>query len=480
MERPEEFDPDLPLRWTPAAQERLLSIMALENTTPQVWYCASPGRSCDGKPHEGYPYKHARGDQWPPSLTEDWLVWAQLSGRGSGKTRSGAEWLRNMTRYTGRLCIIAPTAADLRDVVIEGESGIMRVCENAGYLPHWEASKRRLTFPNGAVAIGYTAEEPDRLRGRNDGAAWLDEPAHYPNVEYVWDMLMYGLRYGRHPRVCVTTTPTPSSWLRDLITDPLTRFVVVSTFANEDNLAPSFVKTMREKYVGTRQGRQELYGEILEDVEGALWHSELIEATRTFLAPPMARIVIGVDPAGTSTTRSDVTGIVAVGRGIDGQLYVLGDYSGKYTPLEWAQAVHQAYAHHNADLIVAETNYGGEMVTQNLRTNLGTFARVQAVNSRRGKLIRAEPVFGLFEQNRAHLVGSLPDLESQLCSWVPGSGKSPDRLDAMVHAAHALIELGDGTAISVARGRIPPHHGPGTDRGEHYRDLAAMQRGALG
>jgi phage terminase large subunit-like protein len=471
-----DFDPDAPLHWTPAAQEHLLEMMAVAGE-PRVWYCPFPGRECDGHPHDGYPYEHARRDQWPPSLREDWLSWVLLSGRGAGKTRAGAEWLRSMTRYTGRLCMVAPTAGDLRDVMVEGESGILSVCsESAGFVPHWEPSKKRLTFPNGAIVIGYTAEEPDRLRGRNDGAAWLDEPGHYQNPDYVWAMLLYGLRAGRAPRVAITTTPTPTPWLKELIVDPSSRVTVVSTFANEANLPPAFIRQMREKFDGTRSGRQELYGQILEDVEGALWSDVLIETTRRLLCPDLVRIVVGVDPAGTSTKRSDETGIVVAGLGADGDLYILGDYSGRMTPYEWANAVRDAYQDWDADLIVAETNYGGEMVTDNLRTNLGTFARVQPVNSRRGKLIRAEPVFGLFEQNRAHLVGHWDKLEEQLCGWVPGSGRSPDRLDALVHAAHALVNI-DSTAIAVPHGPMVPRDL--VPRGHHYQTLKRMLAGAL-
>jgi len=472
------FDPDAPQRWTPAAQERLLETMAVANAEPRVWYCPSPGRLCDGHPHPGYEYEHARSDQWPPSLREDWLAWVLLSGRGAGKTRAGAEWLRSMTRYTGRLCIVAPTASDLRDVMVEGESGILRVCEqSAGYIPHWEPSKKRLTFPNGAVVIGYTAEEPDRLRGRNDGAAWMDEPGHYENVDYVWQMLLYGLRAGRHPRIAITTTPTPSKWLKDIVADPDSRVTTVSTFANEANLPPAFIRQMRERFANTRQGRQELFGQILEDVEGALWSDALLADTRVAIAPPLGRIVVGVDPAGTSTNRSDVTGIVVCGLGVDGHLYVLADYSGRYTPLEWAQAVRDAYHDYNADLIVAETNYGGEMVTQNLRTNVGPFARVQPVNSRRGKFIRAEPVFGLFEQGRAHVVGRWEQLEDEMCSWVPGTGKSPDRLDALVHGAHSLIALDTSAAISVAHGHF--RRDVSRPHGDNFRKLKAMVQGAL-
>ncbi len=476
---PPGFDPDAPQRWTPKAQEQLLEMMATGRGT-KVWYCTR-GRTCDGEPHDAYQYRHARADQWPPSLREAWDTWIQLSGRGAGKTRSGAEWLRSMTRYTGRLAFVAPTSADLRDVMVEGESGILRVCENAGYLPVWEPSKRRITFPNGAIATGFTAEEPDRLRGPQHGAAWADEPAHYPNVQYVWDMLQYGLRLGKAPRVAVTTTPTPSQWLSDVLAETGTRVVTVSTFANEANLAPTYVAKMRERYAGTRMGRQELYGEILMDVEGALWNQDLLDGTRVPEDPEIARIVVGVDPAGTSTKRSDETGIVVVALGVDGHVYVLADYSGVYSPSMWADQVHLAADDFDADLIVAETNYGGEMVTANLRANTteGQPRRVKAVNSRRGKLIRAEPVFSLFEQERAHLVGHMPDLESQLCSWVPGTGKSPDRLDAMVHAVVELTGAGQGS-IAVAKGVIRRPESGGSGFKGPKNVMKAMREGVFG
>lgn len=476
---PPGFDPDLPQRWTPKAQEQLLEMMATGKS--RVWFC-SRGRTCDGKPHGPYEYQHARADQWPPSLRETWDTWLLLSGRGSGKTRSGAEWLRSMTRYTGRLAFIAPTAADLRDVMVEGESGILRVCDNAGYLPVWEPSKKRITFPNGAIALGFTAEEPDRLRGPQHGAAWVDEPAHYPNVQYVWDMLQYGLRVGSAPRVAVTTTPTPSEWLRELLAEDGTRAVTVSTFANEANLAPAYIKKMRKKYAGTRLGRQELYGEILMDVEGALWDQDLIDATRVAEDPELTRIVVGVDPAGTSTKRSDETGIVVVGLATDGEVYVLADYSGVYTPAVWASQVHMAASDFDADVIVAETNYGGEMVTANLRANTrdGAPRRVKPVNSRRGKLIRAEPVFALFEQHRAHLVGHMPELETQLCAWVPGSGKSPDRLDALVHAVIELTGTGAGS-VAVASGAVRrPEQGGPKGPGRAKNVMKAMREGVFG
>jgi phage terminase large subunit-like protein len=484
LTEPDDFNEDLPRHWTPAAQEKFLEAMAT-GRTPRAWYCKAPGRTCDGHPHGAYTYEHARTDQWPPDMADpDWSVWLMAGGRGSGKTRAGSEWVRHMTRYTGRLAIVAPTAADLRDTMIEGDSGIMEVCANAGYRPNWEPSKRRLTFPNGAIAIGYTAEEPDRLRGRNDGAAWVDEAAHYPNVQYVWDMLVYGLRMGTNPRICVTTTPTPTDWLRELIADERTRVSKVSTFANEANLAPAFIAQMRAKYAGTRMGRQELFAELLEDTEGALWSGELIDATRAKVSPQLVRVAVGVDPAGTSAARSDETGIVVVGLGYDGHLYVLADYSGRYTPTEWAGNAYAAAADYHADIIVAETNYGGQMVKTVLDTTdrpptLGP-VRIKMVSSRKGKLIRAEPIFALFEQAKAHLVGSdMGELEGQLCSWVPGSGRSPDRLDAFVHAAIELTGVGGGS-LATPTGVIPRHRGPkGPGKGGHYKDLRTMMRGAL-
>lgn len=462
MSEIDQFDPELPKRWTPVAQAKFLDQMSTTEH-PSAWYCTDPGRTCDGAPHGAYDYDHARSDQWPPPMEEDWEHWIMASGRGAGKTRAGAEFVRTMTRYTGKIALIASTAADLRDTMIEGESGILRVCENAGFRPHWESSKRKLTFPNGAVVSGFTAEEPDRLRGPQHGAGWLDEPAHWPNVEYVWDMYSYGLRKGKAPRTAITTTPTPIKWLTDLIEEEGSRIVSVSTYANARNLAPKFIERMRKRYEGTRQGRQELHGEILADVEGALWNEDLINDTRVPRAPELVRIVVGVDPAGTSNKRSDLTGIVVVGLGTNEDIYILGEYSGRYTPHEWAVIVRDVYYRWSADAIVAEKNYGGEMVRTVLKTELGDFARVIDVTSRQGKFIRAEPVFSLFEQRRAHIVGTLADLETELITWVPGKGKSPDRLDAMVHAAHELRGNEGPIEIAVPTGRIQARIPTGID-----------------
>ena len=457
----EMFDPELPKRWTPVAQAKFLEQMRTSEH-PKAWYCRK-GRTCDGEPHDAYDYRHARADQWPPPMDEEWEHWIQASGRGAGKTRSGSEFVRTMTRYTGRIALIASTSADLRDVMIEGESGILRVCENAGFRPHWEPSKRKITFPNGAIATGFTAEEPDRLRGPQHGAGWLDEPAHWKNVEYVWDMYSYGLRLGKAPRTAITTTPTPIEWLKEIIKEPGSRVISVPTFINAVNLAPKFIQRMRDRYEGTRQGRQELYGEILTDIEGALWYDELLEETRVQRAPELVRIVIGVDPAGTSNKRSDLTGIVAVGISAEREVYVLGEYSGHYTPNEWATKVREVYERWGADAIVAEKNYGGEMVRLTLATEMDDFARVIDVTSRQGKFIRAEPVFALFEQRKAHLVGKHKALETELVEWVPGKGKSPDRLDAMVHAVHELRGEGGPIEISVPNGRVRNRYAPAYD-----------------
>lgn len=454
------FDPDLYKRWTPKAQEEAAALLDRLKTPPKVWFCQR-GRTCDGEPHDEVPYNHARGDQWPPPFNDPWMFWVLRGGRGSGKTRAGAEWVRQMSEITPRLALIAPTSADARDTMIEGVSGLISVCEAAHVDYRWEPSKRRFTFANGAIATTFSGEEPDRLRGPQHGAAWVDEPAHYPNIEEVWSMMMFGLRMGARPRVAVTTTPTPIDWLKRLIADDRTVSAVVSTYANRSNLSADFLREMEEKYEGTRLGRQELHGEILMDVEGALWNWEMIEAahfetndTPYTLAEQMDRVVVAIDPAGTSTKRSDETGIVVVGIR-DGIFYVLGDYSGKYTPERWARTAINHYQDFKADSIVVENNYGGEMVRSTLN-NISEFPRLREVNSRRGKFIRAEPIVSLYEQKKVRHMPELNRLEVQLTEWVPGKGSSPDRLDALVHAMTELSEHGRPAEIASTQGLIIP------------------------
>lgn len=465
MTKNEPFDPDAYKNWPAAAQARALERLESIQGAPEIWYC-TVGRTCDGMPHAGVPYNHARADQWPPESADPWRYWMLLSGRGSGKTRSGAEWIRKMAEKAPRLAMIAPTGSDIRDTLVEGLSGLLYVCHRAGVAIDWEPSKKRVTFPNGAVLLGYSAEEPDRLRGANTSVAWLDEPAFYPNIDYVWKMLQFGLRVkSKAPtRVALTTTPTPHPWVKEMVADKKTRVTTVSTFANEANLDEDFIQEMRDKYEGTRIGRQELYAEILGDVEGALWNHDMIETARVRdtnlngepidvveFAKQLERVIVAVDPAGTSLKRSDETGIVVMGV-LANRIYVLRDVSGQYSPNAWANRVLDVYEMFNADCVVAENNYGGEMVESTLH-NADVNLPVVTVNSRRGKFIRAEPVNALYEQGRAHHFGQQAKLEDQLCSWIPGTGNSPDRLDAMVHGAHNLVKLSRPASIASSVGQ---------------------------
>lgn len=432
-------------RWTPVAQEKfLLRLREVRKSTWRPFYCHTPG--CDGKPHDEWNFKHARADQHPPP--GDWLTWLIRGGRGSGKTRTGAEWTNRRVRVSPRVALIAPTGPDARDILVEGESGILATASPEA-TPTWEPSKRKLTWPNGAIGHTFSGEEPDRLRGPQFYDAWIDEPAHMPLIEQVWSNLLFGLRLvnGHGNRICATTTPLPTKWMKDLIADPTTISVVASTYANVDNLAPAFAAQVLAKYEGTRLGRQEIHGEILADVEGALWAYSSIEENRAEHPPlDLDRIVVGIDPAGTTSKRSDETGIVVVGVAGD-SFYVLDDRSGAYTPNVWATKAMAAYERWEADAIVAETNYGGEMVTATLRA-ADERPRVITVHSRRGKALRAEPIVALYERGKVHHVGVFTDLEDQMISWVPGTD-SPDRVDALVHAITQLAGSADPAAIAT-------------------------------
>jgi phage terminase large subunit-like protein len=381
----------------------------------------------------------ARPSQLPPE--GNWRIWLLLAGRGFGKTRSGAEWVRAQVESgaAGRIALVAPTAADARDVMVEGASGLLAVAP-PGEQPHYEPSKRRLTWRNGAVATLFSADEPERLRGPQFDAAWCDELAawRYPAA---WDMLMLGLRLGNQPRVVVTTTPKPVRLIRALLQ---ARDCVVTrgaTRENAENLAPSFLAAITQQYAGTRLGRQELEAELLEDVPGALWSRETIERGRVAAAPSLARIVVAIDPAVSSGERADETGIVVAGLGEDGHGYVLEDRSGRYRPHEWAGQAIAAFHAHAADRIVAETNNGGDMVETTLRM-VDAAIPYKPVHAASGKIARAEPVAALYEQNRTHHVGAFPALEDQMCAFL-GSGalgqSSPDRVDALVWALSELV-----------------------------------------
>lgn len=431
-------------QWTPAAQERALQrLKQLTNDNWRPFYCTK--KNCNGKPHDDWVWNHARKDQHPPQDT-DWLTWLSMSGRGSGKTRAGAEWVHRMVEKHHRVALVAPTGADARDTMLEGESGILTIAA-PGKRPHYEPSKRRLTWPNGAVGTIFSAEEPDRLRGPEHMFAWVDEAAFMPLIEDVWSNLLFGLRLGKQPRIMVTTTPKPRPWLKELMQDEKTRISRASTYDNLDNLSPVFAERVIARYEGTRLGRQELHAELLTDVEGALWSWEMVEEARVTTMPTdFDRIVVAVDPAGTSKKSSDETGIIVAGV-CDGIIYIVDDRSGQYSPHGWATAVRNAYDDWAADAVVVETNYGGEMVEHTLRTS-GVQARLVKISARRSKTLRAEPVVGLFEQGKVKLCSDFRELTTQMTEWTPFESDSPDRLDAMVYAVTYVSQGGGRAQVS--------------------------------
>lgn len=381
----------------------------------------------------------ARPEQLPPA--GDWTIWLFCAGRGAGKTRAGAEWVRSITPNVGRIALVGPTAADVRDVMVEGESGILSICPDRDR-PTYEPSKRRIVWNNGAIAQMFSSEEPDRLRGPQFGAAWADELAAWRNAGDTWSMLQFGLRLGAHPRQLVTTTPKPIKLLRELLARDGQDVAVTrgSTYDNRANLAPAFFSQIVRQYEGTRLGRQELNAELLDDVEGALWSRDMIDAARigNGSTPDLRRVVVAIDPATTAGEDSDETGIIVAAIGLDGDGYVLEDLSGKYAPREWAAKAVNAYRRHRADRIIAERNQGGDMVEATIRT-IDPLVPVRTVHASRGKITRAEPVASLYEQKRVHHVGAFDTLEDQLCGFAPGVAGSPDRLDSLVYALTDLM-----------------------------------------
>lgn len=329
---------------------------------------------------------------------------------------------------------MAPTAASVRDVMVEGESGILAISPPWDR-PKYEPSKRRLTWRNGAIATTYSADEPDSLRGPQQDGAWSDEVAawRYPET---WDNLQFGLRLGNNPRQIVTTTPKPLRIIRELLAQPTTTITRGSTFDNRANLAPAFLAQIVTKYEGTRLGRQELYAELLDDVPGALWTRVMFDARKP--APELARVVVAIDIATTSNEDSDETGIVVVGRGVDGRGYVLADRSCKLSPDGWAKRAWAAYDEFKADRIIYEANQGGDLIATVLRT-VRRDGPLTAVHASRGKRTRAEPVAALYEQGKVTHPAPMDDLEDQLCGWTPDDGDSPDRLDALVWGLTELL-----------------------------------------
>lgn len=412
------------------------------------WLCDLP--DCDGAPHEGRWGKHARAAQRPPEGIA-WDVWLCLAGRGWGKTRVGAEWSILQARKYGRGALIGPTAADTRDVLVEGESGIM-ACAPATFRPVYEPSKRRLTYPNGAIQMCYSADEPNRLRGPQHHYGWFDELAAWRYMD-TWDMAQLGMRLGDHPKICVTTTPRPIPLVKQLLKDPMTVTVRGSTYDNLDNLAPTFRRAVVAKYEGTTLGRQELDAEVLEDLPGALVARRHIDGARVTEAevPELIRIVVGMDPAGTGT--GDETGLSVVGCAADGHMYVLADASEKLSPLRAASKAWALLESSGASLLVVEDNGGKDWIETVLKRSWKDLGHegnppLRRVNASHGKKLRAQPVAMRYEQGRVHHVGSFPELEDQLTTWIPEEDPaSPDRIDAMVHAAAHHMRKEAGSAV---------------------------------
>lgn len=462
-----------------------------------------------------------RPGQLPPS--GDWRVWLVLAGRGFGKTRAGAEWVRRVARHSGawkaqepaadplipsqecqlrhfagflgsaggggpvheeatdeassavgiggarschereeraatgaggpvRIALVAATLAEARAVMVEGESGLLAIAP-PDERPVFEPALRRLVWPNGSVAHLYSADAPEQLRGSQHHFAWCDEAAKWRNAETVWANLELGLRLGPRPRVLVTTTPRPVPLVRRLLADPAVQVTRGATWDNAANLPQSFLDAMTATYGGTRLGRQELEGEMVEAVEGALWSPELIERNRVDTAALLARVVVAVDPPVTGAPEADACGIIVAALGADGHGYVLADRSVEgASPSGWARAVAAAAADFEAERVVAEVNNGGDLVGLVLRS-AGCSAPLRLVRASRGKAARAEPVAALYEQGRVHHTGGLPRLEDELCGLMPGGGyvgpgRSPDRADALVWAMTELM-LGQATMPRV-------------------------------
>jgi phage terminase large subunit-like protein len=368
----------------------------------------------------------------------DWRTWLVIAGRGFGKTKTGVEAIREVAQDPNAIiAIVGPTAADCRDVIVEGKSGLL-----AAYppdeRPDYKRSMRHVKFRNGAQAFTYSAEEPERLRGPQHSFAYCDEIAVWPEPELVWDNLKFGLRVGERPRIVATTTPRPSKFLRALIADPGTVLTRGSSFENAANLPESQIEEWKRVYGGTRIGRQELEGELLEEAEGALWSRARIEELRVAKAPELVRIVVPIDPSVSSGPDADECGIVACGLGVDGHGYVLCDRSGRMSPDEWISRAVATYDQLEADRIIGEANNGGDLIESLLRTQRRNIS-YERVHAARGKLTRAEPVAALYEQGKVHHVGGHPALEDEMTNYVAGMSQSPNRMDALVWGLSYLM-----------------------------------------
>ena len=367
------------------------------------------------------------------------------AGRGFGKTRTGAETVRQWVKEGRKqVNLIVRTVGDIEKVLVKSSGGILNVCPE-DERPVWKSQKRLFEWPNGATSFVFTAEEPDSLRGPECEGLWADELASWRYGQETWDNAMMGLRLGSNPQAIITTTPRPTKLVRDLIANPFTVLTAGTTYENRDNLAAAFYSQIITKYEGTRLGRQELLAEVLDDNPGALFHLKDIEGGRVTKAPPLVRIVVAMDPATTSNEDSDEWGIVAAAQ--DGRdpahFFTIADESGIYTPDEAAKQAVRLYHRLNADRLVGEANNGGDMIEALIRHQDANVS-YKKVTASRGKMVRAEPISALYEQGRVHHVGQFPTLEDQMVQWQPGIDKdSPDRMDAMVWA---MTELAEGTS----------------------------------
>lgn len=459
---------------TPAELEELaegLEKLVVDREAGKVpWLCDRP--DCDGTPHPGRQGRHSRASQRPP-IGDDWDWWLALAGRGWGKTKTGAEWSIEQARTLERGALIGPTAADTRDILVEGESGILASAP-ATFRPTYYPSKRRLEYPNGAMQTLYSADEPDRLRGPQHHYFWADELAAWRYMQNAWDMLQMGMRLGQHPRGCITTTPRPLPLIKEMLKNPRCRVVRGSTYDNLSNLAETFRRTVLDRYEGTTLGRQELDAEVLDDLPGALVARALIDRCRVTPdeVPELISIVVGMDPAGTGT--GDETGLVVTGWGVDQHHYVMADASAKRTPDQAARAAFALRDQYGAAHVIVEDNNGKDWIGEVLKrvwrdmqpSGDTTPPPVRTVWASQGKKLRAQPVAMLYEQGRVHHVGSLPELEDQLTTWIPEEDpKSPDRLDALVHAIthhmkrdRSRTELVNPHTASRRAGRVPGQH----------------------
>lgn len=428
----------------------VLGILA-DTNSPQLerstWYCDDD--LCDGKPHDGYEWKHCRRNQRPPK--GEWFIWLLLSGRGFGKSRCAAEWiLREASAHPKtEWGVLGPTSESVRKCAEDLNAGLEAIAPT-GLIVKYNRTYGDITLSNGAIIHLISADKPDRLRGFNLSGAWCDEVSswRYPDTWYLG--LLPTLRDPRvTPRIVVTSTPKPVKLLRSLVDEEhsergTTIITRGSTYDNADNLAPQFLDEMRNRYEGTRRGRQELHGELLTDVDGALVTQDMIDAVRKrpddIASIRLVRTVIAVDPATTSGEDSDETGIVVVAKGADNRGYVLDDLSCKESPDGWARIVAAAYERYGADRVVAEKNQGGDMVETIVRSVHPNIS-FKAVSARVGKKLRAEPIAALYEQHKISHIGTFEKLEDQWTTWIPDlpNSSSPDRVDALVHG---MTELG--------------------------------------